>query len=318
MWGDAHTACFQTPILNVAPCFGGAISRLRCLFVAAREGSQPTRISIVLREGLTAVNRSASLFIFLALSLTGCMQAVRITTPSPPPNPKIVEPLTTFKVEFAQYYVPGTFRAELDGKDVTQQFLPIAVAGGTSTMQMPDNQEGFRGGTVPNLGSQPNPLSVAGAGPGIEFAPASGGPGVPSGSGPIGTSAPSPNIAMHFHRLQVSGLCNGMVCDTTDEIVFLPIHLVGTPQTLNVTIGNRVQATVSAYPVMAMPVWVHVRPSSGSVRLNTEAPGVPILLQIPPGASVAFDVTGVVSGNLLLFIERRGMQVGSISGVVNP
>jgi hypothetical protein len=66
-------------------------------------------------------------------------------------------------------------------------------------------------------------------------------------------------------------------------------------------------------------VTVRVRPSSVSVRVGTAPPGVPIDIVIPAmQPSMAFGVTGMVSSSLLLFIEARGLQVGSISGLVNP
>ena len=235
-------------------------------------------------------------FVVLALALTGCTKAVRITDPVLP----IVAPVTTFKVQFVAQFDPGSFRAELDGQDVTPQFAPAAVAGGTATMRLPDTTpEGFTGGHF-----------TPGVAPG----------GAPPGPSGGGSGKAAPNIPMHTHQLHVSGLCNGIICDTTDDLVFFPIHLVGAPTTLNVRVGSTAQVTVETFPAMSTPLKVRVRPSSISVRLNGLAPGAALDSVVIPanGSSGPISVTGMVSSNLILIIEARGTQMGSITGLVNP
>jgi hypothetical protein len=263
------------------------------------------------------VKRPLAFFAVLALALTGCTKAVEITDPVLP----IVAPLTTFKVQFVAQFDPGTFRAELDGQDVTPQFAPTAVAGGTATMRLPDTtQEGFTGGALIGTSPPPSRLPVSGLDPNIHFTPGVAPGGVPSGPSGGGTGKATPNISMHTHQLHVSGLCNGIICDTTDDLVFFPIHLVGVPTTLNVRVGSTAQVTVETFPAMSTPLKVRVRPSSISVRLNGLAPGVALDNVVIPanGSSGPISVTGMVSSNLILIIEARGTQMGSITGLVNP
>jgi hypothetical protein len=64
---------------------------------------------------------------------------------------------------------------------------------------------------------------------------------------------------------------------------------------------------------------VQVLPFNKGVSLDGAPPGDPIILQIPPGLpSREFTVTGVKSSNLILIIQGRGLQRGSIHGLVNP
>lgn len=263
------------------------------------------------------MKRPLALFVVLALSSTACTKAVRITDPTVP----ILAPLTTFKVQFVAQFDPGTFRAELDGQDVTSQFAPTAVAGGTATMRLPDTtQEGFTGGSLIGANAPPSRFPVGSLGPGIEFTPSVAPGTVPTGSSGGGSGKAAPNISMHTHQLHVSGLCNGIICDTTDDLVFFPIHLVGVPTTLNVRIGSTAQVRVETFPAMSAPLMVRVRPSSISVRLNGLAPGAALENVLIPanGSSGPISVTGMVSSNLILFIEARGTQMGSITGLVNP
>jgi hypothetical protein len=261
------------------------------------------------------VKRPLAFFAVLALALTGCTKAVRITDPVLP----IVAPLTTFKVQFVAQFDPGTFRAALDGQDVTPQFAPTAVAGGTATMRLPDTtQEGFTGGALIGTSPPPSRLPVSGLDPNIHFTPGVAPGGAPSGPSGGGAGKATPNISMHTHQLHVSGLCNGIICDTTDDLVFFPIHLVGVPTTLNLRVGSKAQVTVETYPA-STALTVRVRPSSISVRLDELAPGAAVDVNIPAGGSSRpINVTGMVSSNLILIIEARGTQMGSITGLVNP
>lgn len=264
------------------------------------------------------MTRSIASFVVLALLVTGCSKAVQITQPASSP---LTAPLTIFEVKFSPYFLPGSFNAQLDGTDVTPGFVPTAASGGTSKMHLPDTPEGLTGGTLVNGGGLPPQRLPVGTLPSdIHFTPASGGPspppGVPSGGG---SGKPTPNIALFTHQLHVSGQCNGMICATTDDLVFFPIHLVGNPTTLNLRIGQKALATVETYPAISTPLLVRVRPFNVAVSLDGLAPGASIMRTIPSGGSSApFTVTGLVSANLILIIEAAGTQMGSIQGVVDP
>lgn len=104
----------------------------------------------------------------------------------------------------------------------------------------------------------------------------------------------------------------------TDNRTYLPLHIAGNPTTLSLKVGQKADVTLSTYPENATPIVVHVSPSSASVRLNGQAPGTPITVTIPVnGVSAPFTVTGVISSNLLLFLDAQGTQRGSVQGVVN-
>ena len=157
--------------------------------------------------------------------------------------------------------------------------------------------------------------------PSIHFNPKAGGKGAPGGgSSGTGTGTPLPNIAMFTHELHVSAQCFGMICATTDDLVFFPIHFAGIPTTLDVRVGSTVQATVETYPAMSTSLNVQIRPSSVAVRLNEAAPGAAIFPVTIPGnaPSLPFRVTGMISTTLDLFVEAPGTQLGVISVVVNP
>ena len=268
--------------------------------------------------GEYAVARSIASFVVLALLVTGCSKAVQITQPASSP---LTAPLTIFEVKFAPQFLPGSFNAQLDGADVTAGFVPTAAPAGTSKMHLPDTPEGLTGGTMVNGGSPP-PRGFGGSTlpPGVQFGAGTGGPSTPPG-GPSGggSGKPTPNIALYTHQLHVSGQCNGLICATTDDLVFFPIHLAGNPTTLNLRIGQKAQATVETFPAISTPLVVRVRPFNVAVSLDGLAPGASIMRTIPPGGSSApFTITGLVSANLILIIEAAGTQMGSIQGVVDP
>jgi hypothetical protein len=264
------------------------------------------------------MTRSIASFVVLALFVTGCSKAVQITQPTSTP---LTAPLTIFEVKFAPQFLPGSFSAQLDGADVTAGFVPTAAPAGTSKMHLPDTPEGLTGGTIVNSGgSPPQKFAVGTLPPDVHFTPASGGPSLPPGVAPgPGSGKPTPNIAFFTHQLHVSGQCNGLICATTDDLVFLPIHLVGNPTTLNVKVGQKAQATVETFPAVSTPLSVRVRPFNVGVSLDGMTPGGWITRTIPPGgASVPFTITGLVSTKLILIIEAAGVQMGSIQGVIVP
>jgi hypothetical protein len=261
------------------------------------------------------VKAPLALIFILGLALSGCTKAVTILQPLPPHT----TPVTVIRVKFAKQFAPGTFRAELDGKDITAGFAPVAKPNGEAQLVLPDTFEGFTNGTQINTGgSPPRQLPVGTLPPDIHFTP-----GVAPGTPPSGGSGSSgksiPNISFWRHTLKVFGQCSGLICDTTDEEDIVPIHLFGNPTTMTVKVGASARATVQAFPDATVPLTVRVRPFNKGVRLDASSAGDPITLQIPPGLpSREFTVTGMQSTTLVLIIEGRGLQRGSIQGLVNP
>lgn len=247
----------------------------------------------------------------ICLSLAGCTKAVTISEPHQP----ITQPVFKIRVQFAQFFRPGSFRAQLDGSDVTSQFVPTAAAGGVAQMNLPDDPQGFTGGTA-ILSPQPsNPLPVSQLPSDVHFTPGVGPPNVNSNppSGPSGKTPP--NITFYVHHLEVTGECSGMICSVKDTSNFVPIHLFGIPTTMNLRVGERTIATVSTFPPAA--VTVKLRPSSASISLNQLPPGQETTATTNASGSASFNVTGVQSGNLLIYLEAPGLQRGGIQGVVN-
>jgi hypothetical protein len=261
------------------------------------------------------VKAPLALIFVLGLSLAGCTKAVTILRPLPPTT----TPVTVIRVKFAKQFAPGTFRAELDGKDITAGFTPAAKPDGEAQLVLPEDMEGFTDGTQINTGgSPPRQFPVGTLPPEIHFTPVAAPPSAAGGSGGSSGKA-TPNISFWRHNLKVVGQCSGLICSTTDEEDILPLHLFGNPITLDVKIGSKAQATVQAFPDATVPLQVRVRPSNKGVSLDGFPPGDPIMRTIPPGLpSTPFTITGLQSTNLLLFIEGRGMQRGSIQGAVNP
>lgn len=256
-----------------------------------------------------------ALIFVLGLSLVGCTKAVTILEPVA----AVTTPVTVFRVKFAKQFAPGTFRAELDGQDITAGFTPAAKPDGEARMVQPESLEGFTGGTPINTGGPPpKQLPVGTLPPEIHFTPGVA-PPTPTGGGGGSSGKSIPNISFSRHTLKAVGQCSGLICDTTDEQSFFPIHLFGNPTTLNVKVGSREVATVQAFPDATVPLVVRVRPFNKGVSLDGLPAGDPIMLTIPPGLpSRQFSITGLQSTNLILIIEGRGLQRGSIQGLVNP
>lgn len=252
----------------------------------------------------------------LALALAGCAKAVEITQPAPP----ISAPITILQVKFSPYFVPGSFTASLDGADVTAGFVPVAAAGGTSTMRLPDTPQGFIGGasvwTPP-----PRPLSnvAGGSGVGTGGAPAAvpitTPPGTISG---VPAGKPTPPIALFTHQLHVEGKCNGILCQVTDDRTFFPLHIASNPTTLSLKVREKVEVTLATHPANSVAIKVLMTPASNSVSLNGQVGGTPLSVTIPAnGVSFPFTVTGLLSSSLLVFLDAQGTQRGSIQGVIN-
>lgn len=255
-------------------------------------------------------------FAALALALTGCAKAVEITRPAP----VMSEPVTTLQVKFSPYFVPGSFTARLDGTDVTSGFVPAAAPGGTSTMRLPDTPQGFIGGASVST-PPPRPLSNVAGGSGNG---SGGSPGAIPTTTPSGTTSggapgkPTPAIALYTHQLHVEGKCSGILCQVTDDRTFFPLHIASNPTTLSLKVRQKVEVTLETYHGNSTAITVLMTPASNSVSLNGQAPGTPLSVTIPAnGVSFPFTVTGLLSSNLLVFLDAQGTQRGSIQGVIN-
>ena len=257
------------------------------------------------------MQRSIVLAVGFCLSMTACTKAVTITEPQQP----ITQPVFKIKVKFAPFFRPGSFHAELDGADVTTQFVPAAVAGGVAQMNLPDDPKGITGGTA-ILSPQPvSPLPTSQLPSDVHFTPGVGPPNVNANpaSGPSGKTPP--NITFYRHHIEATAECYGMICAVKGTSDFVPIHLFGIPTTLNLKVGERAIATVSTFPAIA--VTVRLRPSSASIKLNQLLPGQETMITTDASGNASFRVTGVQNGNLLIFLEARGLQRGGIQGVVS-
>jgi hypothetical protein len=251
------------------------------------------------------------LAIVFALSLAGCTKAVTIIAPSLP----IGAPVSTFTVQFARDFKPGTFRAELDGTSVTSLFVPAPVAGGTSTMKLPEGN-GFNSGTpiVRSPGPLPFPVREEPA----PHAPVAGPPIPPGPPGSGGSSAPVPSISVYTHRLDVWGSCNVIWCSVKDELVFFPVHIVPTPQSFRIKVGELQIVDVNTYPALASLLYARATPNNAAVRLQGGVAGAPLpAMNITSAGPFALQVIGVSDGTSIVRIEAGGVQTGIVHIVVD-
>src|SRR5688572_19446432 len=179
--------------------------------------------------------------------LAGCMPAVRVTQP----GDTIFAPVTAFSVRFHEYYQTGTFRAFLDGQEVTPSFTPAGVPKGTAGMVW---RQPFIGGEPPRSDYVP-PLKVggqggSGSGPGSVVTP----PVVPP-TGYSSTSGPS------IHTLLVTGSCiAGTACQESDEQKFAPVVFLASPTQIAVGAGTATTAVIRPDRPLQVPVDVTIEP----------------------------------------------------------
>lgn len=76
----------------------------------------------------------ASVLLCALLTAIGCEKSVTINHPK---SGSYAKPVTPLNVTFNKDYKPGTFKATLEGADITHLFQPPAVASGTSTAVAP-------------------------------------------------------------------------------------------------------------------------------------------------------------------------------------
>lgn len=217
---------------------------------------------------------------FASIVLTGC--AVWVVQPSTSP---LYSPVTNFQARFNPVYEPGTFKAFLDGNEITSLFSPAAgVAGGTATASW--NQP-YEGGYNPNTGVY------------------IGAPQLPGHSFPYIAAAGG-----HIHKLRVEGRCVlSTICIGHDEVAFTPINYIATPIPLQVPVGTAISMELRADRDLAAPLFVTVQPMllddprglAAHVQVDRAPPGMPANVLIPAGrALTVVSVAGLGRGGFWL------------------
>jgi hypothetical protein len=254
--------------------------------------------------------------------LTGCEKAVTVVSPDSYPN----QPVTEITVKFSQHFKPGTFRAKLDGNEITALFAPAPAPGGQSSAQLPGLECGFEGGeTTPP--SPPPPMRSVG----VDTNAKSGGPtssgAVPQSQPQTGTSAQSPvppapsGLPVYWHRIVVDGDCSGgRICEG-DERPFLPLHIVGVPTKLPLVYRVPKILQVEVWPKSSVPIGVKLKPEVGArprVNLNNSGPDVPYSTVVPAGGRTPYiPIEGVLQPTTFVIrLCAPGTQRGAISGPI--
>lgn len=263
----------------------------------------------------------------LALSLGGCSsKAVEILEPDPgtaPFNPDdrdnsayqdYPDGIHRFVVKFHPDFKPETFRAELDGVDITPRFEPAPVPGGISRARAPDI---FWQGT-----------------------PYGSGVVIVTPQAPAASQARTGETAGMMHRLVVHGEISsttGMFFFDHDVVNFMPPQPNFKPDFLRLQQGGvlpQVEVFLESPPsagplaVTITPMVVttatgttpaSITPNNRAVALNGQAPGAPITITFMPGEKVkTFSVSGVPpGGSFSLFAKAKGCQVSAVSGYVS-
>jgi hypothetical protein len=233
--------------------------------------------------------------LFAVALITGCRPAVWVVQP----GDSVSTPLTTFSVQFHEYYQPGTFKAFLDGQDITSSFSPAGVPTGTAAA--PWNQPYIGGAPVPGglyIGVPQAPYSSLGT--------------LPSGT--------------FQHKLRVTGSCKaGTACADADEQAFQPISYVASPAPLQLSAGSTINMQLRTDRNLPAPVTMTVEPRLlGSpsqpamhVRVNSAPPGAPASVTVPAGTAPALvSVSGLSPGGFFLLLSAPGTQRGSVTGTV--
>lgn len=263
----------------------------------------------------------------LAVSLTGCAKAVQILQPDPganaPWNPDdrgnaefrtYPDCVQRFVVKFHDNINPESFRAELDGIDVTSKFTPLPAApGGTATAPAPPVfHEGI-----------PYSYPVWGE----------------MGTLGVGSSYRVSEATIFWHKLVVHGTLKttGLWFWDHDQVNFFLPRPAFKPDYLRLTKNQPVATFVDVRLDLAPttgPLAVTISPftllfASGLggptkiVSLNDQAPGTPIILTFNVGETVkTFHVKPVpplASGTfgLALLAEASGCQLGGVAGEID-
>jgi hypothetical protein len=230
------------------------------------------------------------------LILAGCT-AARIVAPVQSPRETISQCLRVMSVRFHNKFKPGTFRAELDGGDVTPLFSLPHNPGGTSVWAI---QAPFTGGE-PILGQK---IITVPQWPGASIV------NLPSG--------------YYLHKLHTDGECVSPQICGTDNSEFVPLHLFGrlnSPNAPNFSSGSEFPAVVVASIIPSVPVQVEVVPTA-NVSLYDPSVGIwqpggtSISLTIPTNNDRAFFAVRGSRGYYNLVFVAPGCQEGRIWGYI--
>jgi hypothetical protein len=233
--------------------------------------------------------------LFATALVAGCTPAVQVVQP----GDAVYGPVTAFSVKFHEYYQPGTFKAYLDGTDITSSFSPAGVSNGTAAAAW--NQ--------PYVGGDPAP-----GGPFI---------GAPQASYESLGSLPSGTFQ---HKLRVSGSCKaGTACADNDEQVFNAVSYVASPAPLQLSAGTTIAMQLRTDRNLAAPLAMTVEPRllgspsqpAPHVRVNNAPPGAPASVTLPAGTAPAtVTVSGLSPGGFYLLLSAPGTQRRSVTGTV--
>jgi hypothetical protein len=228
----------------------------------------------------------------LVFSLLAC-KAVTIVSPTAGLTSNA--PVTSFAVQFDKNIAPGTFRAWLDGQDITDTFSapsPFVLPGMSSLPVSSAAAPPFEGGTAIVLSNG-------------------------YGRGDVTTDT-------YKHKLVVYGEIPGNSFNFSDEheftpptLVFAPVHFVFGPTGFNLdpTIPREFEVGLPVPP--PGPVQVTITPNNSSVSLDWGEPGIPLEVTIPVTArATTFTLHGASPGFFSLTGTASGCQTGSLSGSV--
>ena len=177
-----------------------------------------------------AVRSNLSIGLLTAALVAACTPAVRVIQP----GDSVYVPVTAFGVKFHEYYQPGTFRAYLDGQDITASFSPAGIPNGNAGATW--NQ--------PYIGGDPVP---GGLYMGVPQAPYSSLGTLPSGT--------------YQHTLRVTGSCKaGTACAESHEQPFNPISYVAAPAPLQVPAGSTINMQLRTDRNLAAPLAMTIEP----------------------------------------------------------
>lgn len=261
------------------------------------------------------MNEKALYAIATLTLLAGCMPAVRVTQP----GDSVFAPVTAFSVRFHEYYQTGTFRAFLDGQEVTPSFTPAGVPKGTAGLVW---RQPFIGGEPARSDYVP-PLIVAGGQSGSGSG--SGGGVTPPVVPPPGYSSTS---ATSTHTLRVTGSCiAGTACQESDEQKFNPVVFLASPSQIAVGAGTATTVVIRPDRPLQVPVDVTIEPflttqppqPAMRVRVNGAPPGAPTTITVPVGSGgTIISVAGLPpAGWFYLLLTAPGTQRSSAVGYVN-
>jgi len=253
--------------------------------------------------------------------VTGCEKAVTVVSPDTFTD----RPITQIRVQFSPNFKPGTFHATLDGADITGLFSPAPAPGGQSSATIGGGECGIAFGEAARQGAPPPNIAVHTDDRPPDKSPSSGAVPAqpPQGVPPSGGTNPVPpapaGLTVFWHKIVVDGGCTGgRICEG-DEQQFLPLHLVGVPINLPLTVGSPQPLQVETWPKASVAIEVRLVPELANVKLNGGTPGAAFLTTVPAGArSAPVRVEATVRPSQhKIWLCSTGVQRGLVTGPIN-